>query len=59
MSWKPHTIDHCLRHSTITKAPSVPVSWLTLPCGSSFLCLLFPSSSVYSLSLSLSVRKII
>lgn len=57
MTWKPHTIDHCLRHSTITKAASVPVSWLTLPCGSSFLCLLFPSSSVYSLSLS--VRKII
>ena len=50
MSWRPHIIDHCLRHTTITKYPSVSVWWLTLSCGSSFLCLLFPSPSVYSLS---------
>lgn len=30
MSWRPHTTDHCLRHTTITKYPSVSVSWLTL-----------------------------
>lgn len=46
MSWRPHTIDHCLRHLTITKYPSVSASWLALSCGSSFL-----SPPVYRLSL--------